>query len=323
MGGVVLRSTDVPKADRFDWWVDLVTRDLAPTYITTEHRDDFRATAVALELGSVHASALSFQTLQSRRTPRLIQRSDPELWELGYVVGGVMGIEQDRNVAQLQAGGLVLYDTSRQFETRVAEDGRIIILHVPKTAVPVPDQVMRNLLAHRLPTYGSGSLLAGFLRDLAGVRLEGWEAEQTGAAALHLALAFLSGLANRERLLPARTRQTTLLYKAKAFIERHLSEPGLSPQVVADAQGISVRYLHHLFHEEKHTVGSFIRGRRLERCRADLTAPGLMPRPVGMIGARWGFTDPAIFNRAFKAAYGIPPGEYRTRATLDRDHTAV
>jgi AraC-like DNA-binding protein len=29
------------------------------------------------------------------------------------------------------------------------------------------------------------------------------------------------------------------------------------------------------------------------------------------VGARWGFPDGATFNRAFRAFYGLPPGEYR------------
>ena len=33
------------------------------------------------------------------------------------------------------------------------------------------------------------------------------------------------------------------------------------------------------------------------------------------IAARWGLTDPAHFSRAFRAAYGLPPSEYRREAT--------
>ncbi|MCQ4042768.1 helix-turn-helix domain-containing protein [Streptantibioticus rubrisoli] len=152
----------------------------------------------------------------------------------------------------------------------------------------------------------SGALLAGFLSGLDSGQWTGWEAEQVGAAALHLATGFFCGLADREKLLAPENRQALLVHKGKSFIEAHLSEPDLSPQLVSDAHGISVRYLHHLFREERHTVSAFIRERRLERCRADLTAPGLTGLAIGAIGARWGFTDPAVFSRAFMTAYGTP-----------------
>jgi AraC-like DNA-binding protein len=52
----------------------------------------------------------------------------------------------------------------------------------------------------------------------------------------------------------------------------------------------------------------------LERSRRDLLDPALRARPVSAIAARHGFTEPAHFSRAFRAAYGRPPGEYRRLA---------
>ncbi|MDF3292701.1 helix-turn-helix domain-containing protein [Streptomyces silvisoli] len=311
MGWAELQTTDVPKAERFGWWRDLLMQDLAPAHIASEHRDDFPASTAALELGPVNVSVLSFPTLTAVRTPQLIRRSDPELWELGYMASGIMVLEQARSHAQVGAGDLLLYDTSRPVQMRVTEGGRMTILHLPKPAVPLPDRSMRDLLSRRLPTHGSGALLAGFLQGLAGGQWSGLEAERLGSAAVQLASAFLGGLADREGLLPPETRQTVLLHGVKAFIEAHLMDHHLSPQTVADAHGISVRYLHHLFRGEKQTVSAFIRELRLERCRTDLTQPCLAKHPVRAIGARWGFEDAAVFSRAFKAAFGMPPGEYR------------
>ncbi|TCO28233.1 helix-turn-helix protein [Kribbella steppae] len=45
--------------------------------------------------------------------------------------------------------------------------------------------------------------------------------------------------------------------------------------------------------------------------RRDLLDPALADRPVAAIGVRWGLTNPAHFNRAFKGAYGLPPAEFR------------
>ncbi|MFI6154647.1 helix-turn-helix domain-containing protein [Kitasatospora sp. NPDC051170] len=57
-----------------------------------------------------------------------------------------------------------------------------------------------------------------------------------------------------------------------------------------------------------------MRHRRLEHCRADLMAAAFGGVSVARIGARWGFPDAAVFSRTFKAAYGLPPGEFRRRA---------
>ncbi|WP_406354510.1 helix-turn-helix domain-containing protein [Streptomyces sp. NBC_01635] len=60
-------------------------------------------------------------------------------------------------------------------------------------------------------------------------------------------------------------------------------------------------------------MGATIR-RRLKRCRADLTDPGLRRASIGEIAARWGFRPPADFSRAFRNAHGIPPSEARQEA---------
>ena len=36
---------------------------------------------------------------------------------------------------------------------------------------------------------------------------------------------------------------------------------------------------------------------------------------MAAIGARWGLLDPASFSRAFRAAYGVSPREYRASRT--------
>lgn len=63
---------------------------------------------------------------------------------------------------------------------------------------------------------------------------------------------------------------------------------------------------------EDETVAASIRRRRLEHCRQDLLDSNRPDRPVSAVGARWGFPDATAFSRAFRAAYGLPPGEYRT-----------
>jgi AraC-like DNA-binding protein len=74
---------------------------------------------------------------------------------------------------------------------------------------------------------------------------------------------------------------------------------------------VSLRSLYKLFEGERTSVAGLIRERRLERCRRDLLDPWLAARPVSAIAARWGLPNAAHFSRAFRAAYGVPPVEYR------------
>lgn len=113
---------------------------------------------------------------------------------------------------------------------------------------------------------------------------------------------------------PATTYVDGTLQRVLAFIEDSLPDPSLSPRMVADAHHISMRCLYKLFEGHSTTVADWIRRRRLEGCRHDLLDPSQRSLPVSAIGARWGLPNPAHFSRAFRAAFGAPPTEYRRGA---------
>jgi AraC-like DNA-binding protein len=106
-----------------------------------------------------------------------------------------------------------------------------------------------------------------------------------------------------------------LLLRIRAFIVSHLGDPDLSPESIAAAHRISVRYLHRLFQSEGTTVSRWIQHRRLEECRRELSRPGRMSPAVAAVAHRWGFANPAHFSRVFRAAYGMSPREWQ--ATTD------
>lgn len=103
----------------------------------------------------------------------------------------------------------------------------------------------------------------------------------------------------------------TLYLRIQTFIGQNLQEPQLTPTAIATAHHVSVSYLHRLFQAHGTTVAAWVRGQRLEHPRRELGQPALQSVPVNRIATRWGFKDHATFTRAFRAAYDIPPKDYR------------
>jgi len=71
-----------------------------------------------------------------------------------------------------------------------------------------------------------------------------------GAGVLDLLAGALAARLERSRRLPLETRQRALLMRVRAFIEERLGDPELSPDGIAAAHYISVRYLYKLFESE-------------------------------------------------------------------------
>lgn len=103
------------------------------------------------------------------------------------------------------------------------------------------------------------------------------------------------------------------LGRAEQFIRENLKDPDLSPQAVAEACGISLRYLQQLFTETDQSIHTYIRERRLRRCDEELRGGG-RGRTVAEIAYRWGFTDQSQFSKQYKLRFGRPPTATRREA---------
>ncbi|MFJ9482655.1 helix-turn-helix domain-containing protein [Streptomyces mirabilis] len=317
----VFDSSDLPAHQRTDAWVEITARALMTTRFTFFEPEGFAARLQVMSLGAVQVSAMSYASLQSQRTPALIRQSDPECYAVALVKNGWQGIEQARHNSVIGTGCLVLYDSSRPFTAIVPESAPLgaetLILQFPKKLLPLPDRQVNGLLAAPLPTSkGIGRLLAQFLTGMAEEQADYTPRDtvRLASAAIDLVAATLAHHLDREATMPPESRQRILFLQISSFIQEHLAEPELGPTTIAPLHQISLRYLHRIFQQQGTTVSAFIRQLRLDRCRRDLTDPGLHHLTVHAIGTRWGFTRPADFSRAFRTCVGMPPGEYRTFA---------
>ncbi|WP_162467270.1 helix-turn-helix domain-containing protein [Streptomyces cavernae] len=269
------------------------------------------ATPRTLKLGAVSLAAIADRPHPDRRdqVPAAVPTSDPPLYRLAL---RLRAPQRDMR----------LYDSCRPVSGVVTTWGTAELIHVrfPKALLPLPQERIGQVVGKRLPGWtGVGALLADFVIRL-HEEAEGYrpsDAARLGGVLLDLVSAVLTheleaaGIASPAPHEPA---PDSLMPRLRAFVERHLSDPGLSPDSVAAAHQISTRYLYKLFQDHGLTVAGWIRRRRLDHCRRDLADPLLRSRPVHAVAARWGFPDAAHFGRVFRAAYGVPPGQYRRMA---------
>jgi AraC-like DNA-binding protein len=288
-----------------------VADSIVPFELRPEDRNGFRCEIRTGEVGMLRVVDISAPTSEAVRDARLIRRSDPGMCSVHLQVRGDPVVEQDDRQVRLAPGDLALLDLSRP--TRVAGDAhRQISVVFPRVLLPLPPRDVRNLAGVRLSgRHGAGALVASLVRQIAS-DLDGYAgagAARIGSAVLDLTTATLAAWTGH----PAPARQEVLVRRIERFIDQRLGDVNLTPGMVAAAHHISLRYLYRLFEAREASIAALIRTRRLERCRQDLASPALVHIPVHAIGARWGFLDPARFNRVFRTEHGVPPGEYRRR----------
>jgi AraC family transcriptional activator of tynA and feaB len=107
------------------------------------------------------------------------------------------------------------------------------------------------------------------------------------------------------------TYRKSTLRRIQDYIELRLDEEELSPELLASEHGVSVRYIGKLFEREGISVASWIRMRRLERCRMDIENPEKSGCSISDIAYSHGFGNISSFNRAFRARYGLSPRTLR------------
>jgi AraC-like DNA-binding protein len=218
----------------------------------------------------------------------------------------------------IRPGDIMYGPTGLAATLRLETRFRVLFVNVPRMVLDQRLIAPRSLGIGVLPALsGVGHVFSGLLRataetldDLTGDQLRPVELALTEFLAASLAAAgspaARGGAAGAREAHLNRVRQT---------IETLLAEPDLTLARVAREEGVSPRYLQKLFAVGGPSFTHYIRLRRLERCRLDLTSPRCADLSISEISFRWGFNGSAHFSRAFREQYGLSPREYRRQAS--------
>jgi AraC-like DNA-binding protein len=157
------------------------------------------------------------------------------------------------------------------------------------------------------------ALLQSCFADLvsAGENIDAATAPVLVQALAHLAL-IERGVVRPGSSLARQALRVGRLSRAKRLIARNMSDVNLSPARLAGQLGISVRHLHALFETTGMSLAQTITLQRVEESRRLLThAPD---QSIASIAFTCGFESLATFYRAFHAACGMTPGDFRDQA---------
>lgn len=300
----------------FDEWCTGISTTFVPLTAEPDRgtAESFRGGLVDVAVGDLRLSEVAGGRVRVRRSATAIKHADPGVIKVGMQLTGHSVVRQRDREALLGPGDIAVYDTSECYELAMAEPFSMLVAVVPRSALRVSESELRIGTVRTVTSAsGTGALLSAVLTSL-------WYRFPGGAVGsappesplIADAISDLVSATVRAQVPPDPVGcADTIAVSARAYVERHLADPDLSPAAVAAKHHVSMRYLQRLFAADGQTVAGYIRHRRLERCHSDLADPALLHRGVASIGAANGLPVPAHFSRLFKSAYGMTPGQYR------------
>jgi len=311
-------STDlVPVSDRLDAWLSNAKQICGDCRFHFPKQIPFHGSIVRRVLGGQAFTRFASTPVSFAKFPVVSEGAEDPGCILITQLEGIRRYCQNGSVALLTPGDTTLIDAGRPWTSDCSDNCARLYLRAPRWFVQ--DRLRIGLLPV-LPRiqarYGLGATLFRLATSMYA-EAESMSAEE-GTFAIEAYLDIFSGCVTRPESAPTKLDHCAQLRpRVEHFIEKHLSEPLLSPAIIAAAAGISVRHLHRIIAGTGCTVAGWIRERRLERCRTDLADPGLRERSITDIAFYWGFSDSAHFSHCFRQEFGVYPREFRGKVSND------
>lgn len=256
-------------------------------------------------LGQAHMSGGLFGY---GRDARKIAATGLELVLVQIIVDGEDRRRAGRGEVAARPGDVCLLDLTRTFQSETTHCTNIN-LAVPRDAFDARDIDLDPLhgLVLRRETAGAALLRAhaeSLMRVAPDLRPE--EAYGVGRATTDL----LAGLTLGHRAEETRRAAAdTQRARMRRFVDANLHDPTLDAELLCRRFGVSRASLYRLF-APLGGVSEHIRNRRLRRVFEALSDPA-QSLAMTQVAERYGFTVWSSFSRAFKARFGMTPGEAR------------
>lgn len=274
-----------------------------------------------LPLAELRIYDISIAAITIHRREQDIQEDEVDDFFLSMLIDGEAIIQQGDNSFTMKPGDLAVNANGHPYSIQYTKPSRRLLLQIPKQIFY--DRILgrqeREIKALSLGNTGLAAIVTNMFKSLSleAEMLAVTDQYTLAESFLELVGAVIRAAATVEKPC-TNSSQAALLRRILAYMDQHYSDYALTPEKVASANGISMRYLHRIFQQSGMAVSKWIWERRLKATREDLLDPAKEKMRVSEIAFARGFNDPAHFSRSFRDRFGISPSKLRTQAANEK-----
>ena len=309
----IYSTAAVPRGARASYWNELYSRRFAQVTFNPVDRDDFEAELRVGAVGPIGIARVQSQPTHIERNRTHINHGSGRLFSFLLQARGNGVFTHYGHETHMEEGDFTLCDSAAPHRFECYGRTELIILRtspdVLRSYLPDPEQLCGRRLPAAMGITGTAANMAQKLWSLVENGLPEKFSGMVARNALDImatsyAMAFDASLSGSSAV-GARKLQ------AKRYIEAHLREPDLTPCTVANALGISPRYLRMLFCGGAENASRYILRRRLEECAKQLSSALWRGHTITEIAFSCGFNSAAHFTRVFRDEYRTTPSQFR------------
>ncbi len=298
-------------------WYDFVEEKFGVSSVSLGDNSGFSGDIRCSSLGFLTLAQIKASRQLGKRSRAQVAQAQNEHFVIVMLRTGRLKITQAGRECLLGPNTFTLFDCNGPYVFDHAEPTEVLDVIVPAGALRARLKDPESCLAQpRSADSGLGRVMADMLSSLAreAPLIADGEADDCARKIADMMGIVLDSGSDPGLPLGKSAVRWAIYRRCLAYIENNLDDPRLSPQTIAAAAGISVRYLHKIFHGSGKSVGDYVRRVRLARCYDELADLGKQHMKIKEIAFRCGFKNPTHFSDAFKGYHGLSPSEVRRAA---------
>ena len=260
------------------------------------------------------ASRLFGTAHRTSRPQRKLREVENDFVLLIYLKTGQAAVSHRRYDGSVPEGSFIAFDSAKPHELAMSERFDHLALRMPKARFISLHPAISSMLDR--PVGGRATEIQAAAGILDMIVSLGGAMPSTVSMMAETVVKLLGDCVAKdgEREMGRAVRHDLLAGRIVKCLEDNFTDPDYSSTHLAEAMGISRRYVDSIFAGMNSTFGKALLGKRLERCYLLLSDPRSRGRSVTDIAFESGFNDLSHFSKRFRERFGVAPRQARRSA---------